>query len=524
MEEKKIGDVKTPEEVKAEENALPFYKNWRFWVYCFLIVCLGFIGISSLVNGCTLQKITSQEESETSLNGGASSLNFIDERNPSENYYISTYTYYPTTEGTLTFYTGVPMNIGYYQDGTIGTYYSNCTPTVAYDISSLDYTYLRAFPYDRPQYYNLFNGQAFQVFVDGVSVYNQVWTTWSYGGYYNIPLYDLGITSTSYVWVFDSSIVGDSEAYSSGSSEGYSSGYADGYADGEADGESNGYNEGYSSGYASGSSDGYTDGYSSGSSDGYSSGYVDGYSSGYSSGLESALDYSTQYFMQGYELRGVVLPVDWSSEDLFSAIYFGGDNGTVVKPVIFTDGSYFSVTKTYVDTIVGFTVAYHYWDTNTSSSYDNTLIEVTRSGSSGSYVYSSSVTDVDDNWVTMSYLRTLSSSYHEDAGTPFIIYSEDTYLGYLLPLYYQSYTAGYQNGYEIGYSSGYDVGWDASKTYWQSLVNPESLTETLVTVFQQPFNQIWRFLNFNILGLNLLALGCGLVTTFLVIKVIKKLL
>lgn len=73
-----------------------------------------------------------------------------------------------------------------------------------------------------------------------------------------------------------------------------------------------------------------------------------------------------------------------------------------------------------------------------------------------------------------------------------------------------------QEGYEEGYAVGRVDGLNAA--------DPEALTNTLVAVFQQPFDQIYRFFNFNVLGLNILGLVTGLITIFVVVKVVKKII
>lgn len=80
----------------------------------------------------------------------------------------------------------------------------------------------------------------------------------------------------------------------------------------------------------------------------------------------------------------------------------------------------------------------------------------------------------------------------------------------------------YSTGYNKGYSDGEKVGYTLGKVDGVNSAKPEALTNTLVAVFQQPFNQIYRFFNFNVLGLNILGLVCGLLSVFIVIKVIKK--
>lgn len=79
-------------------------------------------------------------------------------------------------------------------------------------------------------------------------------------------------------------------------------------------------------------------------------------------------------------------------------------------------------------------------------------------------------------------------------------------------------TDGYVNGYDVGYGVGKADGYAAGTSTQTS-----TLTETLVYIFQAPFDQIYRFFNFNILGVNILALVCSLITVMLVVFVVKKL-
>lgn len=99
-------------------------------------------------------------------------------------------------------------------------------------------------------------------------------------------------------------------------------------------------------------------------------------------------------------------------------------------------------------------------------------------------------------------------------------------------LYLHPYDAGYQNGldgaYDEGYDAGYDEGYDAGKIAGinqgeaQAVGGSKALVTMFVTAFQQPFDQIYRFLNFNVLGLNVLALFTSLLTLSIGIIIIKK--
>lgn len=80
----------------------------------------------------------------------------------------------------------------------------------------------------------------------------------------------------------------------------------------------------------------------------------------------------------------------------------------------------------------------------------------------------------------------------------------------------------YQTGYDEGKKAGIEEGKAIGFANGAESVNPSALTDTLVAVFQQPFDQIYRFFNFNILGLNILGLVAALLTIFVVVKVIKK--
>lgn len=104
--------------------------------------------------------------------------------------------------------------------------------------------------------------------------------------------------------------------------------------------------------------------------------------------------------------------------------------------------------------------------------------------------------------------------------------------------YFDGYNAGYsdgltagdnyQSGKEDGLREGYDQGFEDGKTIGiaqgeaQAVGGQKALVNMFVTAFQQPFDQIYRFLNFNVLGLNILALFTALLTLSIGIIIIKK--
>lgn len=84
--------------------------------------------------------------------------------------------------------------------------------------------------------------------------------------------------------------------------------------------------------------------------------------------------------------------------------------------------------------------------------------------------------------------------------------------------YDNGYNAGYEDGRREGATEGYNRGYADGTTGGKALMN------MFVAAFQQPFNQIYRFLNFNLLGINLLSLFTALLTLSIGIIIIKKVL
>lgn len=269
------------------------------------------------------------------------------------------------------------------------------------------------------------------------------------------------------------------------------------------------YDDGYSSGYAEGSADGYEDGYSTGFSDGVSTDDVaqsihfsSNLSSGYSVAVDLYVDgeYSYTYTMSDGSVgtyssftalrsRGQVFRfvIHDAGSDAFNLAFsqdpiVAADGFTALTPQFQYDGAYYMPTNLsdYYFCIVGFTEA-----PMASSSYD---------------VYFDA--NEMEHSVTSSYNVGYVNGY--DAGNS------------------AGYSSGVAVGSSDGYSNGYMMGFEAGRT--DALTNDNVLAGMFVTAFQQPFNQLYRFLNFNLLGVNFLALFTAFITVSVGLIVIKKVL
>lgn len=131
-------------------------------------------------------------------------------------------------------------------------------------------------------------------------------------------------------------------------------------------------------------------------------------------------------------------------------------------------------------------------------------------------------------------LYEISDLYVGDQGFALLNGSTQYFDGVIRSVYYSNYSQYvdlqvdnvdlYQEGYDAGKSYGEWDGRIKGAASALENVQPDALTDTMVAVFQQPFNQIYRFFNFNILGLNILGLVAGLLSIFVIIKVLKKVL
>lgn len=98
------------------------------------------------------------------------------------------------------------------------------------------------------------------------------------------------------------------------------------------------------------------------------------------------------------------------------------------------------------------------------------------------------------------------------------------------------YETGYENGYKLGEESGYNKGYltgesygynsGYSEGYYAGLETAEntSLSGLLITVVSAPFNMVYDFLDFSILGYNLNGLFFSLLSLCVVIAVIRWIL
>lgn len=102
--------------------------------------------------------------------------------------------------------------------------------------------------------------------------------------------------------------------------------------------------------------------------------------------------------------------------------------------------------------------------------------------------------------------------------------------------YHQGYQQGYVDGqqdptaYQTGYDAGYEDGHDAgeiagyNRGVGDGTSGSQSLAHMFRVAFQLPFDQLYAYLNFNLLGINFASLFTALITVSLGIIVIKKVL
>ena len=91
------------------------------------------------------------------------------------------------------------------------------------------------------------------------------------------------------------------------------------------------------------------------------------------------------------------------------------------------------------------------------------------------------------------------------------------------------YTAGYsagetfgrQRGYEEGYEAGYNTGLETGREE-NNFGNAGS--QLIITAVETPFNVLSQWLNFEVLGVNLLGILMSILTIIIVVAVIKAIL
>lgn len=128
---------------------------------------------------------------------------------------------------------------------------------------------------------------------------------------------------------------------------------------------------------------------------------------------------------------------------------------------------------------------------------------------------------------------TSSSSYYAgyftgfDRSTYANAYTEGFNVGYDLGVEDTSkdVQSGYDNGYNAGYDVGYNVGYkDGDIIGYQRGLNVAengTFVNAVSTVLGAPVTVVQEFLDFNILGYNMLAFVMGLITLLILVKVIK---
>ncbi len=130
-------------------------------------------------------------------------------------------------------------------------------------------------------------------------------------------------------------------------------------------------------------------------------------------------------------------------------------------------------------------------------------------------VWSEDTFDINDMYSTQflandTTITTLSDSY--DSG-----YNQGNNVGYTNGYnegYYQGNTEGYESGYRVGYDNGYSVGFNDDNNF----------TELFISIGETPVNTFKQILNFDILGVNVAQFVLSLLTLFIVVAGIKKLM
>lgn len=130
-------------------------------------------------------------------------------------------------------------------------------------------------------------------------------------------------------------------------------------------------------------------------------------------------------------------------------------------------------------------------------------------------VWSEDNFNINDMYTTQflandSTITTLTDSYESG-------YNQGNNVGYTNGYnegYYQGNTDGYDSGYRVGYDNGYSVGFNDDNNF----------TELFISIGETPVNTFKQMLNFNILGVNVAQFVLSLLTLFIVIAGIKKLM
>lgn len=269
--------------------------------------------------------------------------------------------------------------------------------------------------------------------------------------------------------------------------------------------------QGYSEGYDAGESDGYAEGHADGYGEGYNAGHSDGYAEGYQDATD---DYNTGIAFNSYGLYANA-PLRLVSDEViggFSYMYlFDYATSTYEEHTVFALYIQNSQTGVYNGYIL---------DRNNDPS--STMSETIGSFSNQSTL-DVVITAEKDMYFTL-YTGYITSFYNRGEADLKAFWFSGGSSGTALQNYSDGYDQGFADGDSAGYNRGYAVGSEVGYANGVNSADPESLTNTLVAVFQQPFDQIYRFFNFNVLGLNILGLVTGLITIFVVIKVVKKII
>ncbi|HIU06668.1 MAG TPA: hypothetical protein IAC46_03685 [Candidatus Onthoplasma faecigallinarum] len=290
-------------------------------------------------------------------------------------------------------------------------------------------------------------------------------------------------------------------------------------------GYDNGYNDGNNAGY----NEGYDIGYDTGNNDGYNTGYDDGYESGASDTISDYIGYGafTYSSIAFYEADSSGLLIDSPLSNLYSGSlteYTGVDS--------YNGGFVLDSTEVYDflaenDTLqIGYRISFdNPISVRTYSSlvplyfqFGNAVIVNFSNNTSYSFNMADDYFDYIDLTVYSSdYIRSIDVLIlNPDVSNIGLAFSADYSIAYDKGYYdgnKEGSTNGYNTGYDTGYYNGYNEGINDSNAY--------TFTNLIGSVLDAPISAFTSLLNFDILGVNLLAFISGLFTLAIIIFIIK---
>lgn len=294
--------------------------------------------------------------------------------------------------------------------------------------------------------------------------------------------------------------------------------------------------------------DAFNNGYSSGYQEGYDVGNVDGFDNGYFQG--DIQGYARGLLEERKGLWGTEFVFTFGNEEVF--VYVGSENYDVYdNGGIFFDKIY----PLFVEScnLQGVTVP----DTSTTNisckirinptNYNLSLLRVGSGTLSDGYYLSNNArywgsfqgvllegeetTDIFE-FIPYTTLTVIPDYFVFDMGYTwdFTLYLNDDTVG--LTDYNIGYNAGYGSGFNAGYTEGYDEGDKVTSETLQNAYNDGysvgiskaenfDFAYAVSTVIGAPVTVVKDFLNFELLGVNLLAFISGIITLLIIVKCIK---